>query len=318
MATQLLRVTAALLAAAPAYSAMHGMGFNDLSGWPGDGITHVRVWDSGAAWCQIHSAVDTYDWSALDQEVAQAEAVWPGVQIMYTIGGCPQWLAKYPDQANYAPWLGPGSNSMPTDIDEFNKFVWNLATRYAGRISAYEIWNEPQNAQFLYPYDSADLEVLAQMTSRAYSTIKSCDPAATVLSGSLLPRASSGGMTRASQYLNALQAKGWNVDGFSTHIYPENGEGADSWQSMLADCQTTLKSMGAPGAGNVWVTETTYNLLGPVIPEDQAPALVDATYAAAAAQGVSMVFWYGWDQGASLGGLQLSMSSAAWTEIKAN
>lgn len=299
-------------------AAMHGMGFNGLSDWPADGITHLRVWDSGAAWCQIHTGVDSYDWTALDAEVAQAEAVFPGVSIMYTIGGCPLWLAKYPDNPNFAAWLGPGSNSIPSDIDEFNKFVWNLATRYAGRISAYEIWNEPQLADFLYPYDSADLAVLAQMTSRAYSTIKACDPSAIVLSGSLLPRASSGGMTRASQYLAALQAEGWNVDGFSTHIYPNNGEGADAWQAMLADCQATLANMAAPGAGNVWVTETTYNLLGDVISEDNAPALVDATYTAAAAQGVSMVFWYGWDQGASLGGLQLNSSSAAWAEIKAS
>ena len=125
-------------------------------------------------------------------------------------------------------------------------------------------------------------------------------------------------MTKASQYLAALQADGWNVDGFSTHIYPNNGEGADSWQAMLADCQATLAALGAPAAGNVWVTETTYNLLGDVVPEADAPALVNATYAAAAAQGVGMVFWYGWDQGASLGGLQLSPSSAAWAAIKAN
>jgi len=31
-------------AAAPCLG-MTGMGFNDLSGWPGDAITHVRIWD---------------------------------------------------------------------------------------------------------------------------------------------------------------------------------------------------------------------------------------------------------------------------------
>ena len=318
MAVALILSAVASFVAPASNAAMHGLGFNSLSDWPEDSITHVRVWDSGAAWCQIHSGVDSYDWTALDAEVAQAEAMYPGVSILYTIGGCPLWLAKYPDNPNYAAWLGPGSNSMPSDIDEFNKFVWNLATRYAGRIAAYEVWNEPQLADFLYPYDSDDLAVLAQMTARAYSTIKSCDPSALVLSGSLLPRASSGGMTKASKYLAALQADGWNVDGFSTHIYPNNGEGADSWQAMLADCQATLAALGAPSAGNVWVTETTYNLLGDVVPEADAPALVNATYAAAAAQGVGMVFWYGWDQGASLGGLQLSPSSAAWAAIKAN
>jgi len=40
---------------------------------------------------------------------------------------------------------------MPTDINEFNKFIWNLATRYLGQINYFEIWNEPQLADFLYP-----------------------------------------------------------------------------------------------------------------------------------------------------------------------
>ncbi len=69
---------------------------------------------------------------------------------------------------------------MPYSVDEFNKFVWNLSARYAGRIQYYEIWNEPQLSDFLYPYTSEELNCLATMTSRAYSTIKSNDPNAMV------------------------------------------------------------------------------------------------------------------------------------------
>jgi hypothetical protein len=145
------------------------------------------------------------------------------------IGATPQWLAKYPDQPYYAPWLGPGSNSMPYDVEEFNKFCWNLATRYAGRISYYEIWNEPQLADFLYPYETSELNCLATMTYRAYNTIRSCDPNVMILSASVLPRASSGGMSKARKYLDALQQRGWYIDAFTTHIYPDNGAGADAW-----------------------------------------------------------------------------------------
>ena len=97
---------------------------------------------------------------------------------------------------------------------------------------------------------------------------QSVNPGALVLSASVLPRASSGGMSKASKYLSAIQAAGWNVDLFNTHIYPMNGEGTDVWYSMLEDCKSTLASMGAPTT-EVWVTETDYNLLGDVIPEDQ-------------------------------------------------
>lgn len=107
---------------------MSGMGFTSLDGWPGSGITHVRIWDIGVSWREIHLGVDVYDWSRLDAVVSQIQSMY-GAKITYVIGACPQWLAKYPDQPYYAPWLGPGSNSMPYDMDEFNKFAWNLATR---------------------------------------------------------------------------------------------------------------------------------------------------------------------------------------------
>ena len=95
---------------------------------------------------------------------------------------------------------------MPWSIDEFNNFVWNLSTRYSGRISYYEVWNEPQLADFLYPYETSELNALATMTARAYSTIKACAPNSMILAASVLPRQSSGGMKRASSYLSSLQS----------------------------------------------------------------------------------------------------------------
>lgn len=218
------------------------------------------------------------------------------------------------DQGNYAPWLGPGSNSMPYDIDEFNKFVWNLATRYAGRIQAYEVWNEPQLADFLYPYDETELGDLATMTKRAYSTMKSCDGGALILAASVLPRESSGGMGRASKYLEAMQSQGWNVDGFTTHIYPNVDERAESWHNMLVDAKNSIASFGPP-TSLLWVTETNYNLLGPVISEEEAAGLVSSTYDYAASEGVGTIYWYGWDTTASLGGLDIREGTAAWGAI---
>jgi polysaccharide biosynthesis protein PslG len=294
---------------------MSGMGFNNLDNWPAAGtLNNIRLWDMGVTWRDIHQGVDVYDWSRLDSAVDQIQAM--GASATYVIGATPQWLAKYPDQCCYAAWLGPGSNSIPYDIDEFNKFVWNLSARYAGRISSYEVWNEPQLADFLYPYEDSEVNALATMTARAYSTIKSNDGGAMVMAASVLPRASSGGMGRASKYLSALQGKGWNVDGFTTHIYPNIDEGADSWGAMLADAKNTISSMGGPGP--VWVTETNYNLLGPVIPEENAGALINGTYAAAASQGVNVIMWYGWDTTGTLGGLNINHDTVAWNEIQSH
>lgn len=281
---------AAIVLASPIVNGMSGMGFTTMDGWPSWGVTHARIWDIGVTWRDIHVGVDTYDWDRLDSVVSQIESI--GATITYVIGATPQWLAQNPNQDNAAPWLGPGSNSMPTDIDEFNKFCWSIANRYGGRIGTYEVWNEPQLTDFLYPYDDETLGTLAQMTKRAYSTIKSVSPSSAVLAASVCPRSSSGGMSKASKYLSAMKDKGWNVDGFTVHIYPDTGAGADAWHSMLVDAKSTISSFGPPNGGNVLVTETLYNLLGDVIPEDQAAGLVNSTYAYAQQEGVPHIDWY--------------------------
>jgi hypothetical protein len=276
--------------------------------WPSE-VTHIRLWDNGVAWKDIHTAPDTYDWSRLDALVAKAGSR----HLTYVIAACPRWLAKYPDNPHYAPWLGPGSNSMPYSLDEANKFAWNLATRYKGRIKAYEVWNEPQLADFLYPYNDAECNTLAAMTKRFYSTIKACDPAALVLSASVLPRESSGGMNKARRYLAAMQRKDWNVDAMACHIYPEVGYWAPRWGNMLQDVVSTLKSMGCP-TSKLWVTETGYGLLGPDTTDQQDATAVKGTYDR---DGGRFVFWYAWNR-PDLGGMFIGPGSASWTAIKAN
>lgn len=75
----------ALLTAAAALCgqalAMSGMGFNNLDGWPSSGVSHVRIWDIGATWRDIHKGVDVYDWSRLDAVVNQAQSI--GAKITY-------------------------------------------------------------------------------------------------------------------------------------------------------------------------------------------------------------------------------------------
>jgi polysaccharide biosynthesis protein PslG len=273
-------------------------------------VTHIRLWDVGVAWKDIHTGPDVYNWTLLDSLVAKAG----NRHLTYVIAGCPRWLAKYPNQGHYAPWLGPGSNSMPYSIDEANKFVWNLATRYKGRIKAYEVWNEPQLADFLYPYTDAECNTLATMTKRFFKTIKAQDPAALVLAASVLPRESSGGMNRARRYLAAMQRANWNVDAFTCHIYPEVGFWAPRWKNMLQDVVSTLKSMGTP-TSKLWITETLYGLLGPELTD--AAALDTAVKALYEGDGGRFVFWYAWDR-PDLGGSMIANGKPTWDAIKAH
>jgi hypothetical protein len=161
-----------------------------------------------------------------------------------------------------------------------------------------------------------ELNTLATMTRRAFSTMKSCDPAIMLLAASVLPRASSGGTAKATKYIAALQSAGWNVDAFTTHIYPENGVTASGWHDMLVDVKTMLATFRPP-TSKLWVTETLYNLNGPVIPEEQAGSLVDDTYNYATQESVQQIYWYAWDR-PDLGGLQINANSQAWLHIKSH
>lgn len=267
----------------------------------------VRLWDCGVTWKDIHLAPGSYDFSRMDALME----MYRGKKIVYVIAATPRWLAMNPNEEHYAPWLGPGSNSLPWDIDHFNEFVWAVSKRYAGRIHAYEVWNEPQLADFCFPYTDAKMNTLAQMTKRAYRTIKANDPKALVGSASVLPRPSSGGMKRAGKYLRALARKGWPVDFIACHIYPEPGKGAKRWRAMLNDVTDYLKGMDSP-VRKVWITETAYGLLADPIPAAKSRQLVEDTYKYA---GGKFVFWYAWDRH-DLGGMYVGPGSDAWSAIK--
>lgn len=212
--------------------------------------------------------------------------------LLYVIGATPQWAARDPHAPHYAPWIGEGSNSPPAHPRAFTDFVFALVSRYAGRITAYQVWNEPQLADFW----TGDMTTLADLTKRAAQIIHRRDPHARVVGAPVLPRPSSGGMKRASRYLTALAKVGWPIDVHAAHLYPEIGTGATRWRQMLEDWSDGLRAANAPRLPR-WVTETNYNLLGGPLPDATAMLDVTRTGRIADARGVGRVYWYAWNHG---------------------
>lgn len=292
---------------------MIGMGITNVEGqWP-FGVAWARIWDIGCHWGAIHTGVDQYDFTKLDKVVDRMTS--QGMKIVYAIGGTPVWLSKDPSDTTAAPWMGPGSNHMPTSNDEFNKFAYQLVTRYKGRIAAYEVWNEPQLREFLYPYDAETLDQLAVITARFYKNAKTWDPACLVLGASILPRASSGGMTRATKYLTALKNHAWPIDYATCHIYPVVGEGGVAWVNYLKEVRTKLTELGAPKPNAPWVTETMFNLLGPDPGDVATDTWIKGAYSGSANLGVSKIFWYAWNR-PDLGGPMIYTGQQAWDSIQ--
>lgn len=293
---------------------MIGMGFTNLEeDWPR--VNLVRIWDIGCTWRDIHKAHGEYDWTRLDAVVEKCHSI--GASIIYVIGGTPRWLATNPNDTTAAAWIGPGSNSLWTNADELNLFTYELTNRYKGCIQFYEFWNEPQLKEFLNPYDATTCTALATATARFHKNVAQWDPNAKVLGASVLPRKSSGGMTKAATYIGAMKSKAWPVHGVTCHIYPEVGTNYNQWATYLEDVRLAYKNAGAPDAMNPWITETLYDLLGAVESDSTAQANVIGTYAKAKGMGVTRILWYAWNR-PDLGGMQINHTSAAWYAIVNN
>ncbi len=307
---------------------MIGMHYTQDPTTANEHIDWIRMWDNEVYWNRIHEGVDRYNWARLDYLV---DTLYAGKKIVYCIGGTPKWLARNPNETDYKAWMGEGSNSLPsltaggTDpygvsfskgIDEWNKFCYALADRYAGKISAYEFWNEPQLLGYMAPWDASTRDDLARMLKRGAGTMKTVDPSAVMIGPSIFV-GTSGRVSRATKIVEALAGTQgsfgpWaNFDAMACHIYPATGADDTEWRRQLDENRSIISTNGGPN--KTWITETNYNLLGPVLPEDQTTYdLVANTYAQA---GGKFIFWYAWDRTADLGGLDINTETTAYSAM---
>lgn len=116
------------------------------------GVTNVRV---GVFWLNIQPTSATkYNWAKTDYIVKAASD--RGMGILGVLNKTP-------------PWAGSLGNGHP-DPDTYAKFAATVAERYAGQISAYEIWNEPNGFLEWNPVSAASY---TEMLKKAYTAIKS-------------------------------------------------------------------------------------------------------------------------------------------------
>jgi hypothetical protein len=95
-----------------------------------------------------------------------------GAKVILLVNQTPTWESgsTYPD-------------TNPSRPSDYAKFVQFIAARYAGKIAAYEIWNEENNARF-WPSGPAPAQY-ANLLEAAYPAVKAGDPNAEVLFGGL-------------------------------------------------------------------------------------------------------------------------------------
>jgi len=123
--------------------------------------------------------LDTIDaWLKYDRIVDLVEEY--DLRLMVRLSNPPKWSrAENPDTAG-------GAVAPPDDFQDFVNYAVAVAERYQGRITHYQIWNEPN----IYPEwgeQFADPVAYTELLCRTHDALKEVDPDIVVISGAIAP-----------------------------------------------------------------------------------------------------------------------------------
>lgn len=160
------------------------------------------------AWRELEGAgKGKFDWERSDRVMDQIDA--HGLKVIARLGVQPQWAGGgYPE-------VGP-----PNNMQDFADFAAAVATRYKGRVDAYQIWNEP-NLSREWGNRPPNAAEYTQMLKTAYEAIKAVDPYPIIITAGLAPTTRNDDVARpdifyiqemydagAAPYFDALGAHG--------------------------------------------------------------------------------------------------------------
>ena len=215
------------------------------------GVNNVRIL---IPWNGIELADDFYYWDKVDYLVNAADS--RGMGILGVLNSTPAWAVE-PGRVPVA--------SPPASDAEYAEFVGQVAARYAGKVSAYEVWNEPNAYTFWNP--APNPAEYTQLLQAAYPAIKAADPDATVIGGVVGWVTDYGNLTISpDRFVDGMYAAGAQgyFDALSYHPYHytlpfSQGSRRSIWGNLgpLAQLQLMHESMVANGDGDklIWASE---------------------------------------------------------------
>jgi hypothetical protein len=192
------------------------------------GATMIRV-DTGWASIEPDGKGQYSEWylSRLDSVLSKAQA--RGIKVLVTLWETPCWASKAPEslkQGCAGQWWGRNvQRYAPVNPSDYADAVAYVVRRFKGRVAAWELWNEPNDASYFISDDPVG--EYAALVKAAYPAAKAADPDSTILAGSLA-HADFGWTKRLLD-----KGVGGNFDGWSVHPYsgPNSplSRGDDNW-----------------------------------------------------------------------------------------
>jgi hypothetical protein len=252
--------------------------------WPSVPFGSWRLWAAGVNWLKLQPDRGAWQLATLDRCIELAEE--HHVAVMLTLGRTPQWASARPDEAAGSPRNpAPGGAAPPKNHSDWQNYARALATRYKGRIEAYEIWNEPNLANFY----SGSPEQMITLAREAYVIIKEVDPTALVVAPSAV------GPTGAAWLDKYFQLGGGNyADVIAYHFYM----GSADPESMLERIREVQRVLAIHNINKpLWDTENgcCFPVPKSFKSEQEKSAYVARAYILDWAAGVLRFYWYSWD-----------------------
>jgi hypothetical protein len=247
--------------------------------WPDVPFGSWRLMDAYVKLYEVEPKRNEFNFERLDQYVSIAQQ--KHVKILLPLVGEPSWASARPTENEEGNPVG--SAAEPANMDDWRNYVRTVATRYKGKIEAYEIWNEPNEKNFW----TGSVEQLVDLTREAYQIIKSVDPGALVVS----PSATTGsGPQYLDDYLKKGGGKYVDVIGYHFYVHAQPPE-------AIIDIATHVKDIMRSNHVDkpIWNTETGWADPKPFPSNELAAAYVARALTVTWAAGVNRFYWYAWD-----------------------
>lgn len=197
-------------------------------------------------WYHIETSRGVFQWTNFDKFVEEHYAA--GRDIIFTLfGGC-AWASTAPDPGgdpNNTAYKVTKSANPPDDMADWSNYCTAVATRAAGRIRYWQVWNE---ANIGTSWFNGTVAQLSEMHRRASQAIKAVDPNAQIVS---CPSSTINATHRA--YMDTLFGTTDGAGGFcrqwvdvvAFHMYYGTFSLADqTYAADLAAFRTILQSHG--------------------------------------------------------------------------
>ncbi len=205
------------------------------------GADTVRI---DVSWAMLQpTGPDSYDpWGVgfVDKVVTMAND--RGLTPLVTLWMTPAWANS-----------GAGDRALPNNPADYARAASWAAAKWAGKVGAWEVWNEPNSNDFM---TGASATAYAKLLEAAYPAFKAGDPNATVVTG--------GTMYVDTDWIAQMYAAGagGSFDAIAVHPYmgvadqaPETADDGTQWTLAHVAALHNLMVTHGDGAKSIWLTE---------------------------------------------------------------